>query len=66
MAAIPVLLLYNLVFVIPLIALTLFIYFGLTNVEKASEWKEKNIKKLHLVAGIVMLALGLIVILGFI
>lgn len=66
MAAIPILLLYNLVFVVPLILLTLFIYLGLTNVEKASEWKEKNIRKLHLIAGIVMLALGLIVILGFI
>ena len=66
MAAIPILLLYNLVFVIPLILLTLFIYFGLTNVEKASKWKEKNIRKLHLIAGVVMLTLGLIVILGFI
>ena len=66
MAAIPILLLYNIVFVIPLIVLTLFIYFGLTNVEKASEWKEKNIKRLHLVAGIIMLGLGLLVISGII
>jgi len=66
MAAIPVLLLYNLVFVIPLVLLTTFIYFGFTNVEKASEWKDKNIRMLHLVAGIIMFALGAVVIFGYI
>lgn len=66
MAAIPILLLYNLVFVIPLILLTIMIYLGLTNVEKAFEWKERNIRRLHLVAGLIMLALGLMVLLGII
>ncbi len=66
MAAIPILLLYNMVFVLPLVLLTFLIYFGLTNVEKASEWKEKNIRRLHLVAGLIMLVLGFLVLLGFI
>ncbi|MEW6295181.1 MAG: cytochrome c biogenesis protein CcdA [Candidatus Diapherotrites archaeon] len=41
-AAIPILLLYNLFFVLPLIAITLLLYFGFYSVEKASEWKEKK------------------------
>jgi len=63
LAAIPVLLLYNLFFVLPLVIIILLIYVGLTNIEKATEWKERNIKLLHLIAGIIMLILGIIVIL---
>ena len=63
LAAIPVLLLYNLFFVLPLVIIILLIYAGLTNIEKATEWKERNIKLLHLIAGIIMLILGIIVIL---
>jgi cytochrome c biogenesis protein CcdA len=66
LSAVPVLLLYNLFFVIPLVAITLMIYFGLTNVEKADKWKEKNLRLLHLAAGIVMTALGLLVVLGIV
>lgn len=58
-AAIPVLLLYNLFFVFPLLLLTGMIYLGLSNVEKADEWKERNIRNLHLIAGLIMLVLGL-------
>jgi len=66
LSAVPILLLYNLFFVVPLVILTLLIYFGLTNVEKADAWKERNLRVLHLVAGIVMLALGLLVVLGIV
>jgi hypothetical protein len=41
-------------------------YFGLSSVEKTTEWKERNIRKLHLVAGLIMLALGIIVVLGLV
>jgi len=58
---IPILLYYNLVFVFPLIIISGLIYFGYSSVEKADIWKEKNIKILHLVAGIVMIALGVLV-----
>ena len=66
MQAIPILLLYNVFFVLPLIVITLLIYFGFTSVQSADKWKEKNIKVLHLIAGIVMLLLGLAVVLGFV
>jgi len=55
---IPILLYYNLVFVFPLIILSGLIYFGYSTVEKADIWKEKNIRVLHLVAGIIMIILG--------
>lgn len=61
LAAVPFLLLYNLFFILPLIVITLIIYQGLTSVEKAAEWKDRNIRRLHLVTGIVMLVLGMVV-----
>jgi cytochrome c biogenesis protein CcdA len=56
---IPILLYYNLVFVLPLIILSGLIYFGYSSVEGTHAWKEKNIKILHLVAGIIMITLGI-------
>jgi cytochrome c biogenesis protein CcdA len=64
LVAIPILLLYNLFFVLPLMVITLMVYAGQTNIEKATEWKDKNIRLLHLIAGIVMLALGILVVSG--
>ena len=55
---IPTLLFYNLVFVLPLLFIVAVVYFGFSSVQKAEEWKEKNIRALHLVAGIIMLILG--------
>ena len=55
---IPLLLYYNLIFVSPLILLTLGIYFGYASVEKAIDWKERNLRLLHLIAGVLMLGLG--------
>jgi len=64
MAAIPILLLYNLFFILPLIVLTIAIYFGFANVEKTTKWKDDNLRILHLIAGLVMLTLGVLVVLG--
>jgi len=65
-AAIPILLLYNLVFILPLIIITTILYFGYSSVEKMTELKERNIKRLHLIAGIIMLVLGIVVVLGLV
>jgi len=56
---IPILIFYNLIFILPLVVLTFLIYAGHCTVEKASEWKDKNIKTLHLIAGIVMISIGI-------
>ena len=65
-ASIPLLLIYNLFFVLPLIFITFMIYLGFVNVEKTTEWKERNIKRLHLIAGLIMLILGMLIVLGFV
>ncbi|GAI54055.1 unnamed protein product [marine sediment metagenome] len=47
-----------------MIAITLIIYLGLTTVEKVSGWKEKNIKYLHLIEGLILTALGILMFTG--
>lgn len=56
---IPVLLYYNLIFVLPLLLLTFLIYGGLASIEKANDWRERNIRLLHLLSGLLMLFLGI-------
>ena len=62
----PWLLIYNVVFVLPMIIITLIVYLGFTTVENVSGWKDKNIRWLHLVAGIIMFLLGLAMMLGLV
>ena len=57
-AAMAWLALYNLVFVAPMIGITAAAYFGFTTAEKAEEWRVRNLQRLHLIAGIIILALG--------
>ena len=63
--AIPWLIYYNFLFVIPMIIIVGLIYWGFAKVNDVSGWKEKNIKILHLVAGILMFLVGLGLILGW-
>lgn len=62
----PSLLLYNLIFVSPMLIIVAVVYLGFKRVDDISAWKEKNITKLHLVAGFIMLVLGLAMILGWV
>ena len=64
--SLPYLLIYNFVFVLPMLAITLIVYLGLSKVEDISGWKERNIRYLHLTAGIIILALGIAIILGIV
>jgi hypothetical protein len=63
---IPWLLLYNFIFILPMLAITVACYIGFTTVEDISGWREKNIKYLHLVAGLIILGLGIAMILGLV
>lgn len=60
--AIWLLLLYNFIFILPMIIISIGMYFGM-NVEKAEETRNKNLKLLHLIAGIIMIAMGLFLVL---
>jgi cytochrome c biogenesis protein CcdA len=64
--AIPWLLYFNLIIVIPLIVITLIIYFGFATADQVSNWKERNVRILHLIAGILLLLAGLVMLLGWI
>ncbi len=57
--AIFYLLLYNVIFVLPMVIISGAVYFGYTTVEKVGEAKEKYIKLIHLLSGIVLFLLFL-------
>lgn len=61
--AIGLLILYNLIFILPMVAITIGVYFGM-NVEKAEETRMRNLKILHLIAGIIMLGMGIMLVSG--
>jgi len=63
---IPWLLIYNFVFVLPMLFITLLIYWEMTRVEDITGWKDKNIKWLHLAAGIIIFLLGVAMLLGWV
>jgi len=52
------LLLYNFIFVLPMLLITFAVYFGFTTTEQAEAWRTKKLKVLHLIAGIIILLLG--------
>lgn len=62
--ALPWLLFYNLVFVLPMLAVVLLIYLGLSKIEDISTWQAKNMKYLDLVSGLIILGLGAAMLLG--
>ena len=64
--ALPWLALYNFVFVIPIIVITLIIFGGFSSVEDVSGWKDRNIKYIHLAEGIITLLLGIAMLAGLI
>lgn len=63
---IPWLLLYNAVFVLPMLFLTGVVYFGAASVENLSDWKDNNIRYMHLIAGAIILVLGLAMVAGLV
>jgi cytochrome c biogenesis protein CcdA len=62
---IPILLLYNFVFILPMIAITFAIYLGFSTVASVSGWREKNLRLLHLIAGILLVVIGIALLMGW-
>ena len=60
----PYLLLYNVIFVLPLIAILLVIAFGLSP-EKVHTWRLENRRMLRLVIGLSMIAIGIVMLSGW-
>jgi cytochrome c biogenesis protein CcdA len=65
LGALPWLLYFNFIIILPLIAITLIIYAGFTTAERVSQWKERNARFLHLIAGILLLGVGIILLMGW-
>ena len=63
---IPWLLIYNIIFVLPMLAITLIVYKGVVSVESVSGWKDKNIKYIHLATGLLLIGLGIAIFTGII
>jgi len=57
--AIFLLIIYNLIFILPMIIINLAIFFGLTTTEQAEKLRTRKLKVLHLIAGIIILCLGI-------
>lgn len=53
---------YNLIFVLPMIAITFIVWLGYEKVEKLNKLRTKNIRILHLIIWLLMLLLGLFII----
>lgn len=60
-SAVGWLLFYNLIFISPMALITLLVYFGLASTEKIEALRQKRLRTLHLIAGIIMIALGVFV-----
>jgi len=52
------LLLYNLIFILPLLIITFAVHFGYTTTARAERWRSARLSKLHLASGILMFFLG--------
>ncbi|MCH8518501.1 hypothetical protein LAT59_01950 [Candidatus Gracilibacteria bacterium] len=53
------LVIYNLVFITPFLAITFLVYFSVSDVAVLKEYREYYVQEIHLVVGLLMLGLGL-------
>jgi cytochrome c biogenesis protein CcdA len=54
---------YNLIFILPMSIVVVAMYFGLPP-EKAENWRKNKIRLLHLIAGVILIALGVVILFG--
>lgn len=64
-STIPWLIFYNLIFILPMVAITLLVYWGYSTVNNVSGWKESHIKMMHFIAGLTLVVMGIGVLLGW-
>jgi cytochrome c biogenesis protein CcdA len=64
MAGLPWLILYNLVYVLPLVILTLLVAYGISP-DRAEQWRSDHKRTIRIIIGIILVALGLVILLGW-
>jgi cytochrome c biogenesis protein CcdA len=62
--AIAYLILYNLIFVLPMVLISYAVYRGF-DPKKAEKIRQKRLRTLHLIAGLIMLAMGVVILGGW-
>lgn len=62
--ALPLLVIYNILFVAPMLLIIAALYLGTTEVERIQEWRKNKIEELHLVAGVILVLLGVFLLLS--
>lgn len=65
LGALPWLLYYNILFVLPMLFIVGLVYHGFAKIDEVSGWKERNIRYLHLIAGILMFMVGFALLMGW-
>lgn len=63
--ALPWLVYYDLLFILPMLIIVGIIYYGMAKIENVSEWGDRNIKRMHLIAGILLFFVGLAILIGW-
>lgn len=56
--------LYNFIFILPMIGITLLVHFGFTTTARAERWRTARLGKLHFTTGLVMVVIGVGMIIG--
>jgi cytochrome c biogenesis protein CcdA len=64
MTGLPYLVLYNLVFILPLLLVTLLFAFGISP-DRAERWRTEHKRKVRVIIGVILVALGLLILLGW-
>ena len=64
MEGLPYLVLYNIVFVLPLVLILTLVAYGISP-ERANEWRVLHRRKLRLIVGLAMIAIGVVIISGW-
>ena len=62
----PWLILYNIIFVLPMIIITLLVYAGLSNIKDIKKWRDKKIRLLHFIESFILLGIGLGMFMGWV
>jgi cytochrome c biogenesis protein CcdA len=60
MTGIWYLLLYNLIFILPMLAITYIVYKGISTTEKLERIRQSKLRILHLIAGLIIIGIGIV------
>ncbi len=64
--AIIYLVIYNIVFISPMIMISIIVYLGVSKITSIKKWRKQKVRLLHFIEGIIMTILGLSILLGLI